>query len=83
MSDSVKFRCDKCRSAFAPLTAWPTHPRQGYAYCMYCGDVVTKYVRKTCSECNGEGHFETAKNYYEPCVSCGSTGSTWVRPEAK
>jgi hypothetical protein len=39
------FRCDRCRTAFAPLVAWPTHPRQGYACCPYCGDVVTKYVR--------------------------------------
>jgi hypothetical protein len=39
------FRCDRCRTAYAPLTAWPTHPRQGYACCPYCGDVVTKYVR--------------------------------------
>lgn len=43
--DTPKFRCDRCRSAFAPLIAWPTHPRQGYAMCIYCGDVVTKYVR--------------------------------------
>lgn len=39
------YRCDRCKSAFAPLVSWPTHPRQGYAYCMYCGDVVTKYFR--------------------------------------
>lgn len=46
MNDTL-FRCDKCRSAFAPLVAWPTHPRQGYACCPYCGDVVTKYVRES------------------------------------
>jgi hypothetical protein len=44
-TESTLFRCDRCRTAYAPLTAWPTHPRQGYACCPYCGDVVTKYVR--------------------------------------
>ena len=80
--EESKYRCDRCRSALAPLVAWPTHPRQGYATCVYCGDVVTRYVKRTCAECQGEGYLETSPKFYEPCVSCGSIGATWVRPDA-
>jgi hypothetical protein len=74
-----KFRCDRCRTAFAPLTAWPMHPRQGYACCPYCGDVVTKYVRKTCPECDGTGRLpDSPASPDEPCVACGCKGHTWV-----
>ena len=78
MVGEILFRCDRCRSAFAPLVAWPTHPRQGYAMCVYCGDVVTKYVRKTCSECNGSGRLADSPAPDEPCVACGCKGSTLV-----
>jgi hypothetical protein len=75
----VKFRCDRCRSALAPLEAWPTHPRQGYACCVYCGDVVTKYVCRTCDECEGKGYFDGTPSPGEPCTACGMTGRQWVK----
>lgn len=74
---AVKYRCDRCKTAFAPLEAWPTHPRQGWACCTYCGGIVTRYVQdasgewvpewetkpRRCPTCDGLMHHERLRGW--------------------
>lgn len=79
---AVLFKCDRCRSKLAPLSDWPTHPRQGYATCPACGDIPAKYVREICPECEGAGNlcrYSLAPD--EPCCNCGSGGYVWAKPK--
>lgn len=75
----VLFKCDRCRSSLRPLADWPTHPRQGFAYCPFCQDVVSKYVRRVCGVCEGAGNLcRHSLAPDEPCTNCGSGGWCWV-----